>query len=281
MQGFKVVTAMVIWGSLGVFVKNINLPSLEIAFLRAAIASCFLIIAGICLLDKKDLQNIKKNLFPLLLSGAAIGLNWVMLFQAYQFTSIANATLSYYFAPVFVILLSPFVLKEKLQLKDIISIIVAMTGLFIVVSQQPQVSADVSTYNLKGIMFGLFAAGLYASIILINKNIKGLSGYPTTVIQILTAALVLLPFVIYRGNLHITNLNNLGLLLILGIVHTGLAYLLYFSGMQELKAKNIAILSYIDPVSAIIFGILFLGEPITLMQAFGGLLILGSTLINK
>ncbi|TDT63293.1 DMT family transporter [Fonticella tunisiensis] len=276
----KIIISMVIWGSIGIFVKNINLPSVELAFLRAVIASTVLALVYPMFKSQRDSENLKENILLLILSGGAIGANWILLFKAYNYTTISNATLSYYFAPVFVILLSPVVFKEKLTKSRLIAAAGAMIGLFLIVNNQSQASVS-SPNHLKGIAFGLMAAGLYGSVVLLNKYIKGISGYMMTLIQISTSALVLLPFIIYRSALTITNLKNLLLIAVLGIVHTGLAYLLYFSGIKELEVQRAAILSYIDPIAAIIFGTIFLAEPLNLYQIIGGFLILGSTFIGE
>lgn len=277
---FKIIIAMIIWGSIGVFVKNVDLPSMEIAFLRAVIAVGVLAIAGIWIKSDNRWDLIKSNLFYLILSGIALGLNWVLLFQAFKYTTISNATLSYYFAPVFVILLSPFVLREKFTITKFFSVIGSMIGLLLTLYSQTSLQ-NVSLNNSRGVAFGLMAAILYASVIIFNKQIKDIPSYERTLVQILISALILLPFIIYRNSIHISGFSALPLILILGVVHTGLAYLLYFSGVKDLPAQNVAVLSYIDPISAIIFGTTILREPLTLWQVIGGLLILGSTYLGE
>lgn len=276
----QVIISMMIWGSVGIFVRYINMPSLEIAFLRAAVAAVFLFIFGIFNRSSTKSLYSKKNLLLLIASGAAIGLNWVLLFQAYKYTTISNATLSYYFAPVFVVLLSPIVLKEKFTTFKLLSVFGALAGLLLILSTQT--NASHGQYNhVLGMTFGIVAAVLYAGVVLLNKYIKNFSGFDMTFIQITTAALVLLPLIIIRGQLHIDGLNTLPLVLIIGIVHTGIAYLVYFSAIKNIKAHSAAMLSYIDPVSAILFGTLILGESVNMIQILGGLMILGFTFIGE
>ncbi|MCT8978111.1 DMT family transporter [Clostridium sp. CX1] len=291
---FKVILSMAIWGSIGLFVKNIDLPSIETVFLRATIASIFLIVYGFTrksisksssIENSLESQSINKNddrkkIYILIASGITMAFNWMLLFQSYKYTTISNATLSYYFAPVFVILLSPFILKEKFTKSKFFAVAGAMLGLFLILNNQGVTSS--ANYNhIKGIIFGLMAAVFYASVVLLNKYIKGLSGYEMTVVQISTAAIVLLPIIIYRNNLHISGLKSLIFILIVGIVHTGIPYLLYFSAMKDLKAQSIAVVSYIDPISAVIFGFVFLKETMTVFQVIGGLLILFSTFFGS
>lgn len=278
----KFITVMLIFGSIGIFVKGIDLSSSEIALLRGAIGSIFLIGASFLVKNRVSFSSIKRNLLLLTLSGATLGLNWIFLFEAFRYTTIASATLSYYFAPIFVLLLAPFILKEKLTIVKVGSVLVAMTGLFLVVSNGGSVVGD-SGSHVTGIMYGLLAAVFYASVILMNKFIKNQSDFDTTVAQLTVAAIVLLPYVLLNEDMNVSVLDfeSIMFILILGIFHTGIAYLLYFSAIKELKGQKIAILSYIDPISAVIFAAIFLAEGMTLLQMIGGILILGSTMLSE
>jgi drug/metabolite transporter (DMT)-like permease len=280
----KIIVAMLIWGSIGVFVKYINLPSVELVFLRALIASGALLAARFFMFERIKLGEIKKRPSRefLILAGTGIILaaNWLLLFQAYKYTTLTNATLSYYLAPVFVILFSPIFFKEKITLRSILAIIAAMVGLALIVSQKAQ-SSGVNYNHALGILFGTMAAVLYACVVLVNKSVKGFSGFDKALIQIFVSALLLLPIVIYRGSLHIPDFKTLAIILILGIVHTAVSYVLYFGSIEHVKAQRVSLLSYIDPLSAVVFGTLILGEPIGIYHIIGGALILSSTLINR
>jgi len=281
----KVVIAMAIFGSIGVFVKNIQLPSMEIAFLRSAIASIMLICWAAYINKRKSnndevkgnklLKN-KKNLYLLIASGAALGINWFFVFQAYKYTTLSNANLVYYFSPVFVILFSPFLFKEKLTKVKIICVLVAITGLALILFNQPQ-NTGMNYNHLLGVTYALLGGSLYAVIIFLNKKIEGISGSDRTVVQISAAALVLLPFIIYRNAIHFNSIKMVAFILILGIVHTGFGLSLYFSAMEKVKAQNIALLSYIDPITAVIWGVLIFGDKMNALQIIGGLFILIST----
>jgi RarD protein len=286
----KLVIAMTIWGSIGVFVKNISLQSFEVAFLRATIASVFVGIIFLIKLKKEKKTNLntekkedkysKKNLLTLILSGIFMGLNWVLLFESYKYITVANATLTYYFAPVIVVFLSPIVLKEKFTYKSALSVIAAMFGLCLILNSNT--SDTIQGLNqTKGIIIALGAAALYAAIIILNKYIQDFSDYERTFIQLFSSALVLLPFVIYRGCLKINDIKSVVLIIILGIVHTGVTYFLYFSAIKKLKAQTTALLSYIDPISSIFFSLIFLSESLSIWQVVGGSIILMSTLIGK
>jgi len=278
----KMISTMLIFGSIGVFVKNINLSSSEIALLRGIIGSIFLY--GISLILKKQLSfsMIKENIVLLSLSGTAIGFNWIFLFEAYRYTTIANATVSYYFAPIFVMALAPFILKERLTPVKVSCIVLAMLGLFLIVYSG---GGDVQgNYRHPiGILYGLLAAALYASVILMNKFIKNLSGYETTFSQLMIASVVLLPYVYIKEAMTFSalDLQSIIFILILGIIHTGFAYFLYFSSLQQLKGQTIAVLSYIDPISAVVIAAIILHEGMNTMQIVGGFLILGSTFLSE
>jgi drug/metabolite transporter (DMT)-like permease len=278
----RLIMTMLIFGSIGVFVKKIELSSSEIAFLRGVIGSLFLLIASFLVKHKPSYQAFKKNALLLLISGAAIGLNWIFLFESYRYTTISNATISYYFAPIFVMILAPWVLKEKLTSVKVICITGAMIGLFLIVN--PGAGGTIGSQNhTVGILYGLLAAALYASVILMNKFIKNLSGFEITLVQLMAGAFVLFPYVLWQGNLDLGGLdtNSIIFILILGIVHTGLAYFLYFTSLQELKGQTIAVLSYIDPISAVIIAAIFLSEGMTAIQMIGGVLVLGSTFLSE
>lgn len=274
----SIIISMIVFGSIGIFVRNINLSSLEIALLRATIASLFLIAVGIVIKIDISIEAIKANGLLLILSGASMGLGWILLFQGYKYTTISNATLGYYSASIFVIILSPIVLKEKITLTKAICVFTAMLGLFLIVSTGNDNNGG--TYNhLLGMVYVISGAILYAAVILINKRIKNLPSFETALLQLMVAAITLLPVVLLQFN---PGMLNMGMkswinIFLLGIVHTGLAYLLYFGSVKELSAQSIAILSYIDPISAVTMAIIFLKEDLTLVKIIGGILILGST----
>ena len=278
----EMITAMLIFGSIGVFVRNIDLPSLEIAFLRATIGGLFLICTGFLIKHKISIKAIKGNALFLILSGGALGLNWVCLFQAYKYSTVSLATLSYYFAPVFIMMLSPIVLKEKLTKAKVACIVIAMLGLLLILNMG-DTGLDTSYNHAKGISYGLLGAALYAGVVLMNKFIKDLSGFNTSMIQLNISALVLLLTILYQGNNNFggIGLKSVFLILLLGILHTGIAYFLYFTAVKQLKGQSIAILSYIDLISALVFSYAFLQETMTFAQIMGGVFILGAAFFSE
>ena len=278
----KIIISMIIWGTLGLFVRGIDLSSLEIAFFRALLGSGFLILVSIVKKDAIEKDALKNNLLILSLAGIGLGINWITLFQAMKYTTISNAILSYYFAPVFIVIFSSILLKEKLSTKNIACLMGAILGLFLIMkSGNTEVISDYD--HGKGILYGLTGAVLYAIVVILNKYIKGLSAFQTTLVQLSISAIVLMPIVIKNNTIKITSIsiNTWFLILIIGVIHTGIAYLLYFSSIKSVKSQSIAILSYLDPIVAIIISFLFLGESMNRVQVLGGVLILSTAYMSE
>ena len=272
--------AMVIFGTLGVFTRNIGVTSGELALYRAVLAS---VLIGFYLVFIKkgwlNLKNAGRELPLLLASGIAMGINWILLFQAYRYTTISAATLSYYFAPVIVTVASPLLFHERLTAKQVICFVMSTLGLVLIIGT----GGGEKTAGITGILFGLGAAVFYAAVILLNKFIKNVAGIQRTILQMLAAVVTLLPYVALSSGFNLNLLDGTGwaCLLTVGLFHTGITYCLYFSALKDLTGQEAAILSYIDPLVAVVISVLLLGEPMTLMQLIGGALILGFTLWNE
>ena len=274
------IISMTIFGTLGLFVRNIPLSSGELALYRAILAALLIAVYLFATGQKIPFMNIKKEIPLLLASGVAMGINWILLFEAYKYTTVSVATLSYYFAPVIVTAVCPFLFREKLTYKQIICFIMSTFGLVLIVGIQ---DIGKSKTDLIGILFGLGAAFFYANVILLNKFIKNVEGIHRTFLQFLSAIIILIPYVAFTSGMNLSILDGIGwsCLLIVGLIHTGVTYCMYFSSLKELPGQKAAILSYIDPLVAVLVSVLLLGENMTLSQALGGLLILGFTLWNE
>lgn len=272
--------SMIIFGTIGLVVRYIDLSSSERALLSSFIGCLFLTLVFIIMKKKISWTLVKSNAFILLLSSIALGGNWVFLYQSYDHTTIANATLGYYFAPVFVMLLSPFVLKEQLSIKKIVCIIIATMGLVLIVGEG--VSAS-KTNDILGLSYGLIAAAFYAALMLLNKFIKDMGRIELTIIQLGLTALLLMPYVFFTKGFSILEVStsSIPFILILGIVNTGIGFWLFFSGMEKLKGQSIAMLSYVDPIVAILISAMILQEKMTLIQMLGGALLLASTFVSE
>lgn len=273
------VLSMVIFGTIGIFRRYIPLPSGLIAFSRGLIGMLFLLVFVAVRGIRLSKENICKNGLKLLLSGAFLGFNWILLFEAYRYTSVAVATLCYYMAPILVVLASPLLFGERLGGRKLLCVVVALAGMVLV-------SGVVDTglgggENAKGVLLGLGAAVLYASVVLMNKKITGISSYEKTIVQLGTAAIVILPYTLLTETVdpQAWSLRSVLCLLFVGIVHTGVAYALYFGAVSDMKAQTAALFSYLDPVVAILLSALLLGEPMTLWVGIGAVLVLGAALL--
>ena len=278
----SLITSMLIFGTIGIFVKFIPLPSEIVAMTRGFIGGACLLVFGLIRKQKFDFSGLFNGGALVFISGGAIGFNWILLFESYKYTSVATATLGYYMAPVFVILFSPLFLKEKLTAKKLICVTLAVLGMFFV---SGVLSGKIPDKNeIKGIVLSLGAASFYASIIILNKKTTHIPTNTRTLLQLFSAAVVLVPYsFITKGfsNVSLT-FKTVLLLLIVGIIHTGFAYFLYFGCMKKLKGGTVAIFSYIDPVSAIILSALILpDESLTLNGIIGAVLILSSAFLSE
>jgi drug/metabolite transporter (DMT)-like permease len=208
-----------------------------------------------------------------------LGLNWILLFEAYRYTTVAVATVCYYMAPSIVMIAAPFILHERLTLRKGICVITALAGIILISG----VGQNSGTGDLTGILCGLGAACFYAGIILLNKKLSGLTAYDRTIVQLGIAAILLIPYTLCTEDFTALAIAPIVLILlaVIGIVHTGIAYVLYFGSIPYLKAQTVAIFSYTDPIFAILLSALFLQEPLGLISICGAVLVLGSTFISE
>ena len=275
------IVSMLIFGTIGVFRRFIPLPSAFLACARG-------IIGGLCILllirlkGKRNTEKLaRRDLLILVVSGAMIGANWMLLFEAYNHTTVAIATLCYYMAPTIAILLSPVIFRERMTVKKAVCAAVAIAGM-VLVSGVAGGSGE-NEVSIPGILLGLGAAVLYAFIVILNKKIPGIDAYQKTSVQLLSAGLAMVPYLLLTGGFSPAGMSPgaLALLLVVGIVHTGAAYVLYFGSMDGLRAQSIAIFSYIDPVSALLFSALFLREPLSPAGIIGAVMIIGSAVVSE
>lgn len=276
----KLALSMAIFGSIGLFVRNIPLQSSAIAFVRAVVGTAFLFL--ILTFGKKRISfaTLRKYGVTLLLSGCALGFNWILLFQAYKFTSVAQATLCYYMAPILVILASPMLLREKLTAKKLLCVLVAFCGMVFV---SGVTNLRNQTLNVTGILLGLGAAVLYAFVMLMNKCQQEIPTFERTIFQLAISAIVLLPYNLLTGGFQGAMMNGGQFLLLLavGVIHTGLAYYLYFSAMTHLPGQTIAIVSYSDPVIAVLISVIVLMEGVSWFEILGAVLIIGAAIFSE
>lgn len=278
MKYLQVIIPMIMWGSVGVFVKGIPLTSSQIVTIRAIVGSLMLLTIYIFGKKKIDIKAVKKYLPYLLFSGGAMGFNWLMLYESYKYTSVSIATLTYYCAPAIIVIASPFVLKEKLTVTKVVGIATAMVGMLLV-----NATGAVGQTSFKGVAFGLGAAVLYACVTMINKKIKGLTGFELALVQLVIAALIITPYTMltFKGEWVLPDTKALTLLAILCIFHTGVAFVMYFSATQKLPAQTMAACSFVDPVVALILSAMLLGDKLTGMQIIGAVVIIGGAMFAE
>ena len=273
------IVAMLIFSTIGIFVRHISLPSSFIAFSRGIIGFAVILLVMILKKQKSDKAAIKENLVLLVVSGGFIGINWVALFESYRYTTVATATLCYYLAPMFVILASPLVFRERLTLKKIICLVTALAGMVLVSGVFESGSGGENQF--KGIVFGITAAIFYASVMIMNKKMKESPAFDKTYIQLLCAGLVVGVYTLFtvKSDDLAFDISSILLLFFVGAFNTGFAYTLYFGSMKSLRAQSVAILSYIDPVFALVLSALILKEHMSIFGFIGAVMVLGSAFV--
>ena len=273
------VASMLIFGTVGVLRRYIPLPSALLACTRGILGGLFL-LAFVRLRKKAAGAKLPPGVMPrLVITGAMIGINWILLFEAYNHTTVAVATLCYYMQPTIVVLLSPLIFRERLTFRRALCAAVSIVGMVLVSG----VIGGGQVGSLKGILLGLGAACFYASVIIMNKKLPETDAHQRTTVMLLSAGIVMLPYLLATGGFRAEGLNTTSvlLLLVLGIFHTGIAYALYFGSMDGLRVQTIAVFGYIDPVAALLFSALLLREPLSPLSVVGAVMIIGSAIISE
>ena len=274
----SLIGSMLIFGTIGIFRKYITLSSALLACARGFIGGLFLLF--FVTLKKKKVFSVfsAKQIILFCITGVFLGTNWILLFEAYNHTTVAVATLCYYMEPTIVILLSPLFFGERLTLKKSVCAAVSIIGIALVSGITG--FSGVGTADITGILCGLGAALLYSAVVILNKKNPSENAYGKTIIQLLSAAVVLLPYILLTENVKGTSVDAKAIVMILtvGILHTGIAYALYFGSINSLNSQTV---SYIDPVSAIILSALFLNEKMTVLSAIGAVLIIGAAIVSE
>lgn len=271
------IASMVIFGTNGLIVANISLGSAEIVLMRTFLGSLFL-LAIVLVKRSFSFADLKADLIPATIGGAALGLNWVLLFSAYRSAGVGLSTLTYYCGPIIVLALSPVLFKEKLTWNKLLAIAAVAVGMFCITGDiEP--GSDVQT----GILFGGGAALLYASLIVANKRVKRLSGLNCAMYELIVAFFVVLIYLL-ASNVKLPVIpaaEDIVWVLVIGLVNTGLAYYLYFSSLQKLPGQTVALVCYIDPLTALLISGAFLGEKLLGVQIAGAVLILGGACLGE
>lgn len=275
------ISAMLIYGTIGIFRKWIPLSSGMLAFSRGLIGGIFLLLWTLPRGKSLRLHISRKRFALLCFTGVAMGANWILLFEAYNYTTVPVATLCYYMQPTFLVLLSPVLFKEKLTLKKGLCAAVSLFGM-VLVSGVVEGSA-IKSRDAIGILCGLGAAVLYTTVVILNKKNPVENAEGKTVVQLFSSTVVMIPYLLLteKPGTYTFGWPALALVLVVGIVHTGIAYAMYFGSLQRLPAQTTAVLSYIDPVVAVLLAWPILGETMSPTEIVGAVLILGAALTSE
>ncbi len=271
------VLAVVLYGTIGMFFRYVSLPSEAVAFYRGIIGAFFILIYLFVSRKRPDFKKIRNNIGWLLLSGAGLGFNWIFLFAAYVNTTVAVASLCNYMAPIFVIILTPFILKEKLDKRKIPCIAAALTGIILVSG-----IIGGETGSPAGVIYGLLGACCFTVIVFLNRKLKDISAFDRAFVQLAVAAATILPYVLVKnGGLPLPDVKSGLIVLMLGVLQTGVAYCLYFNGMASLPVQSVAILGYLEPVVSVLCSVIFLREPLGLPGWLGSVLVLAAAVVSE
>ena len=273
------VASMTIFGTIGVFRRWIPLGSGTLAMSRGFLGMAFLLLLMLLRKMRPDFSAIRKRAGLLLLSGALIGVNWMLLFEAYNYTTVAVATLCYYMSPVLVVLASVVLFREKLGARKLACVAAALCGMVLVSG----ILRGGGTGELRGVLLGLGAAVLYACVVLLNQKLKDVPTLEKTIAQLFAAGAAILPYALLRerADFSALKLSEALLTLAVGAIHTGLAYALYFGSMERVPAQTVALFGYIDPVVAVLLSAFLLKEPLLPAEWAGAALVLLATVVSE
>ncbi len=268
------IASMCIWGTIGLVRRYLPVPSGFLSMTRGLLGAVLLLLLMRLRGDRFSRETVRANGRALLLSGALIGFNWILLFEAYRHTTVAIAELCYNMAPLFILVAAPFILHERLTPRRLFCLAAALLGIALI--SDIAHSGFSGSGEVRGVLLALAAAVLYASVVLLNKRLRGIGAYEKTILQIGMAGVVLIPYVLLTEDITAVRFTpgSAVLLLVVGFVHTGAAYALYFGTTDILPAHTLALAGYIDPIVAVLLSALVLREPMTLPQAFGAALVL-------
>jgi drug/metabolite transporter (DMT)-like permease len=266
MAMLQLILAMIIWGTLGLFVLKSGLSSINIAFYRCLIGA--LMLAPFCFYKGYFVQKYfeLKQLIPILLGGIFVVLNWILLFESFHYASITLGNVSYYLQPVFLLFLSRIFFKEDISPIKYFFIFLTFIGVLLTIN----LSSDllfVQQRELIGVGFALLAGFFYSLATLIVKQTKNMPAPMITFLQLSIGTLILLPL---SSITHIEyHLDTISYIFILGAVHTVIAFVLYYNSVSQLSTDKIAVASYVDPIAAIATDVLFFDRVLLAIQVVG------------
>ncbi len=277
----ELASAFLIWGTIGIFVKFIPLNSGVVAFDRSIVGMLFLIIVKLCVDRKLDFKGIKRNLTELCIGGALLGINWILLFESYNYTSVATSTICYNLGPMLVVLVSPIFFKERLTFFKIMCVITALFGV-VCVSGVFEMK-DIGLRDFIGVFLGVAAAVVYAITVIINKRLDKINPMDKAITQFASSTVVMFIYCLFttKPSELVFSTTTIILLIVVGVIHTGIAYTVYFKSLPGVTSQNVAIFAYIDPVVAVVLSALILKEGLSVSTIVGAVLVISSAIISE
>jgi drug/metabolite transporter (DMT)-like permease len=273
----KYITSLLLFGSNGIVASYILLSSVEIVFTRTLIGSLFLILIFVFTKQKAQFWKNRMHLIYLVISGAAMGASWMFLYEAYAQIGVSIATLAYYCGPVIVMILSPMLFGEKLTRAKLFGFLAVLFGMFCVNNQALSQGA-----TIWGLFCGIMSAMMYAFMVIFNKKAVSVTGLENSMCQLITSFITVAIFLgLHQGFSVSIEPENLLPILLLGIVNTGIGCYFYFSSIGNLPIQTVAIFGYLEPLSALFFSAVFLGETLSFVQIIGAVLILGGAAFGE
>lgn len=275
-DSLKYFISVFLYGTLGLFLSMINVNSDFVVFCRGFIGSLFIFIVKLIKKERFDLKAIKENFLYLAICGISLGLNEMFLFIGYKY-AVSLASLGNYTAPISVIVISAIIYKEKLNIKQLLCVIASFLGIILISGVFTS-----NTGNVIALIYGLIASIGFVSLVFFNKKLGPMDPLDKTFIQLIFTYLTVLPFVIINKSIPtILDIKTISILLMLGVLHTGFAYIFYFDAIKTLSPIKIAIIGYVEPVLSVLIGALLLNEPMDIYGIIGTILIIGSAIVSE
>ncbi|MBQ2971161.1 MAG: DMT family transporter [Ruminococcus sp.] len=277
----ELASAFLVWGSIGVFVKLIPFNSGVIAFDRSIVGMLFLIVVKLCMGRKFDIKNMKSEFLTLCINGALLGINWILLFESYNYVSVATSTICYNIGPMIVVALSPLIFKERLTFVKVLCVLVSLFGVVCVSGVFGE--SGVGERGAVGVLLGLLAAVVYAVTVIVNKRLHKTQPLDKAITQFAASSVVMLVYCLFTTSKEelVFSTQTVVLLIIVGVVHTGVAYTLYFKSLKNVTSQNVAVFAYIDPVVAVLLSALVLRESLSFFTLLGAVLVIASALFSE
>lgn len=274
---FMYIAALCLFGSNGVVALNIALESYQIVMLRTLIASVFLCLAYFVSGGRMRALEYKKDMACIAVSGAAMGISWIFLFEAYVLAGVSIPTLAYYCGPVIVMALSPFIFGEKITIFKIAGLGSVAAGMLLVNGAELH-SGGIS----RGLFYGLAAALMYSFMVIFNKKAKNVTGLENSAMQMCVACAVSTVYAVGKGLPSIAGVIEFAVpVMFLGLINTGVGCYLYFTSIQKLPAASVAVCGYLEPLSALLFSAVMLNEKLSYAQLLGAALIIGGAAMGE